>query len=232
MMLYDVVPEKYEIKNLNDTNSWDSKKENNKQICINLIDNAIIDYNNNIDNIINKKLDIQIPYIDKIDELENTDKGITCRIFVFPEVVKEFKKAFMLKYDSDSGLSRELNSFMKSFSDDIFQRQHHTTSSFLKFDGKETRKDVLMKLEKIGSVLSMRFSTSLDRQEINQIIVKALGIQDQRTVKKYANCLMDFAEGMMGEYQITNGMFNLRGLGEAVSEKIRLNEKNLGSKNG
>lgn len=173
MMLYDVAYEKYYTKKLKNTSNWDSKDGKNNQVSINLIDNAIIDYNDYIDNKIKEKLDNEIPHIDQISETDS-DEYIECRIYNKLDVIRDFKKAFSLKYDSEVGLSNEIIRIMKKFSDEIFGIQHHSTSSFLKYDDKEPRADVLLKLQKISSEIEMLDSTLINHHQIKLIIEKAL----------------------------------------------------------
>lgn len=221
MLLYDVVPQKYEFGKLDNTISWNSKIDKNNQVSINLIDNSIRDYNQYIENKINEKLDLDIPHIDKIDEsYNNVEEYIECRFHIKQDLLKEFKKAFELKYDSESGLSIEITLFIEKFVKEFFNIQHQDTSSFLIFDRKDPRKDVLLKLLKISSEIQEYRSTVFTRRELHQLIEETLGVKDSRTVKKYVNCMIGFSGKMMGQAQNYNGRFNMRGLKEAVLEKL------------
>lgn len=233
MLLYDVVPQKYKFGILDNTVSYDSIIDKKEQVEINLIDNSIRDYNQYIENKINEKLDLVIPHIDKIDNsYDNVEEYIECRFHIKQSLLKEFKKAFELKYDSESGLSLELTLLIEKFLKEFFNIQHQDTSSFLRFDRKDPRKDVLLKLLDISSKIQFYQSTTFTRIQLQQLIEETLGVQDSRTVKKYVNCMIDFSGKMMGQAQNYNGQFNMRGLNDAVSKKLGSKDESKQDKSG
>ena len=98
--------------------------------------------------------------------------------------------------------------------------QHHPTSSLV-FDGKEPRRDVLLRLLKIADALTDYDSYPIFvKSHLDKILSNVLGPIDPRTKKKYQNCLKVFVERSMGIRILWNEQCNLRYFRDAVVEKL------------
>lgn len=101
-----------------------------------------------------------------------------------------------------------------------FDLPHHSTSSLL-FDGKEPRKDVLLKLEKIASAISFdEHFPIFSRWEVEKIVKNILGNVDERTLMKYNNCIKNYIEMTRGQKFHYYAQYNMTGFKEAVLEKL------------
>lgn len=106
-------------------------------------------------------------------------------------------------------------------------KQQHTTSSFLSYEGKEPRKDVLVKLLKIANELEdLPMFPNFKRNYLEKIIRQVLRNPDHRTVDKYLNSLRDFAEKVTGKPIIFYGDYYLFDLKDAITTKLDLLVRN------
>ena len=82
-----------------------------------------------------------------------------------------------------------------------------TTSSSILFDGKPPRIDVQEKLQKIGRLFKMQsqFYPNFKRKQVLGIIKVIIGNVDERTKKKYFDCVTKNStpDKIKGEYDVT-----------------------------
>ncbi|HVB66191.1 MAG TPA: hypothetical protein VND01_00680 [Candidatus Acidoferrales bacterium] len=138
-------------------------------------------------------------------------------------VLKKFKENIFKKYGLELNLNIELESIIGKYIDN-FGPQHHPTSS-LCFDGKEPRKDVLLKLQKITHELkgSDQFPMFY-RHDIETTLKVILGNVDPRTFKKYFLCIREFVEKTTGQKLGYYGVYNMNGFEEVILEKLTILE--------
>jgi hypothetical protein len=102
--------------------------------------------------------------------------------------------------------------------------QHHATS--LSFDEKKPRKDQLFKILKIAEEAeTYPDAERLKRWHVEKIIKTALNKPDERTVKKYLNCIQNYVKEITGREVYYNADYNLLNLKTAVFELITQEER-------
>jgi len=83
-----------------------------------------------------------------------------------------------------------------------------TTSSSILFDGKPPRIDVQEKLQKIGRLFKMQsqFYPNFKRKQVLGLISVIIGNVDERTKKKYFDCVTKYStpDNINGVYDVTN----------------------------
>ena len=93
------------------------------------------------------------------------------------------------------------------FADVTADNCNTTTSSSLLYDGRPPRKDVLIRLEEIANLLKSQsaFYPSFSHNHLLGLLSKvALKQVDERTLKKYMNCITSYSVK-----NIQNGTFNV-----------------------
>jgi len=228
---------------------------NVKESNVSFVDN----YNEIINKIINKKRRIQrqlneikerienrqdirdglVKEIDHLNYIENlkdySDKeNITTRIEIPYNLMLDFHKSIELKHGHNYHMSNTIITLISKFNESFLGKQQHTTSSYLKYKNKEPRLDVLLKLKQVtdliysaepGGIVSHGLIKQAIREELNA---------DPRTADNYFLCIKGFAEQMMKEKLGYYSTWNLRGLHEAIDEKLQMRDSkqdNLGMEN-
>ena len=135
--------------------------------------------------------------ISNIKEIDNLDPfgyaEVTVKIA--GRYLQEAKKNFIKEFGEEGSLDYIFSMIITEYNKRF--RQQHTTS--LLFEGREPRKDVLNKLKDIEEALNSDNSyPNFHINEIHRIIKSVLGNVDDRTVKKYVNCIKDFVKSATG----------------------------------
>ncbi|MBT4326538.1 MAG: hypothetical protein HOD60_06475 [Candidatus Nitrosopelagicus sp.] len=230
MLLNDVVNynhsiEKTNVNNVNDFKELIKKIDKRK----NSIQRGIIEiqerakYRQDIrDNIIK-----DIDHLDYIENLKDYSFNDNMRISIeLPySLMLDFHKSIELKYGCNDPMSKNVITLISKFNESFLgERQQHVTSSFLKYNGKEPRLDVLLKLKRIADLLyEYNFDGFVRPRTVKQAIEEELNA-DKRTADNYFITIRDFVEKMMDEKTRQYRDWNLMGLREAIYEKLRVRD--------
>jgi hypothetical protein len=102
---------------------------------------------------------------------------------------------------------------------DTKELQHHSAS--LSFNGKKPRRDQLEKLLKISEESeSYPDQEKLKRWQVVRIIKEVLNNPDERTIKKYLNCIQNYVKVTTGREVYFNSVYDLFSLKSAVLYSI------------
>lgn len=236
-MLNDVVEEKERFHDLiyykpaqneEGLDNTKNKTIEKKRDSSNLILNAKINYKNAIYTEIKKEVDTRVPkHIDdvKLDDEIFTKIYCTIRIpkSLFVDIKNELKNISKKDTSIQDGIINVLEVFRKT------NTQHHVASSYLKYDGKKPRIDVLRKLQQIlRELYDVSGYPSLRMFEIEFGIKQALPEGDPRVHKKYATSIRNFAKSV-GQYDSQDDRCGLETLNDTVArlleEKRHTNEE-------
>lgn len=215
-MLNDVAVENNIQQNI--IHKIDDKKINRIQSRLTSIGDNIIEKQN-----IKRGMIQDISYLAYHDNIYNyqPQKEIVVKITLPYDLVEKFNISMDNKYGIELSPYKEIVQMIENFNERFLGKQQHTTSSFLEFNGKEPRKDVLLKLLKIADFIEDECELRIFRIDgLKQLIQNALGNLDPRTSEKYLECLQNFAEKTMGEKLGYYSLYNLSGLKDAVIAKL------------
>jgi len=106
-----------------------------------------------------------------------------------------------------------LNSLFKAYKWNMFPKwayseaKSETTTSSLLFNGKEPRADVFARLQDFGRLLrgQSQFYPNFKQKQIQRWLKVILGSVDERTKKKYIDCVTSYSipDKIKGEYDVT-----------------------------
>jgi len=178
----------------------------------------------------------EIDHLNYIENLKDySDKeNITTRIEIPYNLMLDFHKSIELKHGHNYHMSNTIITLISKFNESFLGKQQHTTSSYLKYKKKEPRLDVLLKLKQITDLI---YSASPEGIVSHGLIKQAVSEElnaDPRTADNYFLCIKGFAEQMMKEELGYYSTWNLRGLHEAIGEKLQMRyskQNNLGMEN-
>ena len=156
--------------------------------------------------------------LSEIDIIPEDKSEVKLEITLSTYKLKEIKAYYERVYGSDD---TEISIMLHEVFRDFLINQSNIVSEHgeLLFGGKKPRKDVLEKLEKISEQfeLSKSFPT-LTRSQINEAISIVLGTIDERTKKKYYQCIIHFTETITG--QSNSFWHNLEGLNSKIRNEL------------
>jgi hypothetical protein len=221
MLLNDVVDDNYNIEKIDVNNVNDYKESIDKK------DERIIKEEQER---IKNKQDIKdgiikdIDHLNYIENLKDYSFNDNMRISIeLPyDLMLDFHKSIELKYGCNDPMSKNVMTLISKFNESFLgEKQQHVTSSFLKYNGREPRLDVLLKLKRIVNALyEYNFDGFVHKNIVKQAISEELNA-DQRTADNYFITIRDFVEKMMDEKTKQYRDWNLMGLQEAIEEKLR-----------
>jgi len=230
MLLNDVVDDNYNSEKTNVNNVNDFKE------LVKEIDKRKRSIQRQLEEIqerIENRQDIRdgvIKEIDHLDYIENLkdyscEDNITTKIDIPYDVMLDFHKSIELKYGYNEPMSKNIITLISKFNESFLgEKQQHVTSSFLKYNGREPRLDVLQKLRRIANLLYEYNSDGFVRPNtVRQAIREELNA-DKRTAENYFFTIRDFVEKMMDEKTRQYKDWNLMGLQEAIFEKLRVRD--------
>jgi hypothetical protein len=228
-MLHDIKPSKYNTNTLQNTDKFDGGKIKNEQVSMNLIDNAIADYHNELDEIIDNELDKKIPYIDliKVDK-NNKDERTTCRTYIKLSTIQRLQKWHKRKYEDDSGISKEVELILDEHLDKVesqLEEDPVTSSSYIEYNYSTPRIDVLNRLLDLSNELKNNSSNIFSKYELLQIVQKQKGFRDDRVIKKYHECLLVYSIRMK-QANIKYDKYNMSGFRSGILYLIKNREDN------
>jgi len=197
-MLQEIKPSRYDTNKLQNTDEFDSKETKNNQVSINLVDNSIVDYHNQLNDIIIEEMDKEIPFIDLIKNNNyNNNKRTACRIHIKLSTIDRLQKWYERKYNDYRGVSKEVELILDEYLDKVEAQSENETatssSSCIVYNGRTPRIDVLKKLLEIADELKNNSSQTFSKLKLLRIARKQDGIGDSRTVKKYHECLFMYS---------------------------------------
>ena len=207
----------YKVK-LDNTKSYDSIKEKNKQVANNIINNSRVLYNNIINNKINEEIDNRIHSIEYIKCNEYNEKEkVKYQSISNRKTISNYLKYVIEKCGDISYASTELNNILDNTAKEYFEKQQQATTRTLNYKGHAPRTIVLKKLERIGMFMDSYESVVFTNNDLNEIISDVLDRPDERTSKAYYECLLDYSRQIGG---LKGGMFevrfNMRGFSDTV----------------
>lgn len=170
---------------------------------------------------------VSVTDIDKIKPELDDEKEIVVELRMRYGLLRELKNNLKKKYGENhpsvSGyIYHKIQKINEEFQE--FQLQQHTAS--LSFDGKKPRKDVLLKLLKIADeVRTYPDADILKRWHVEKIIRTALDKPDDRTVKKYLDCLQNYVKAKTGREVYFNTDYKLFDLKTTVLEMLKETER-------
>ncbi|TAK16093.1 MAG: hypothetical protein EPO37_08995 [Nitrosarchaeum sp.] len=227
-MLHDSKPSRYDTNRLQNTRNFDSIETKNNQVSINLIDNAIVDCHNELDEIIDDESNKKIPYIDlvKVDK-NNKDEGVTCRIHIKLSHIQRLQKWYKQKYEDNLGISKEVQLILDEYLDKVESQQENETSSssYIQYNNATPRIDVLNKLLEISNELMNNISNIFSKSELLRIVEKQKGIRDERVRNKYHECLLLYSI-WMNQANIKHDEYNMSGFRNGILHLIKNREDN------
>ena len=138
-----------------------------------------------------------------------------CKIFHnFPAVwwhIKQYHKDILESRLQE--IIQVLNSLFKAYKWNMFPKwayfeaKSETTTSSLLFNGKAPRADVLARLQDLGRLLKRQSDSypNFKRKQVFGLIKVILGNVDERTKKKYFDCVTtnSIPDKIKGEYDVT-----------------------------
>lgn len=226
---------------------------------VNNVSNDVIitpNYTDLVNNINNKKRGIQrqikeiiervenrqhirdgfVKYIDHLNYVENlkdysNEENIAISIEIPYNLMLNFHKSIELKHGHNYPMSNTIITLVTNFNESFLGKQQHSTSSFLKYKNKEPRLDVLKKLKRIVDLLYNSGHDEFVNQSLIKQAIREVLNADPRTHDNYFVCIRDFVEKMMKTKLGYYSSWNLRGLHEAIGEKLQMRD-NLGSEVG
>ena len=231
-MLQEIKPSRYDTNKLQNTDEFDSKETKNNQVSINLVDNSIVDYHNQLNDIIIEEMDKEIPFIDLIKynnkNNNNYNKRTTCRIHIKLSSIDRLQKWYERKYDDNSGISKELELILDEHLDKVETQLENETatssSSCIVYNGRTPRIDVLKKLLEIAEQLKNNSTKIFSKRELLLAVNQLNGIRDSRIIKKYHECLL-FYSMKRKQANVSYDQYNMTGFRNGVLHLIN-NRKN------
>ena len=133
--------------------------------------------------------------------------------------LQQFKENVSKKYGEKFPLSEELIDIISDYNRN-FGLQHHSTSSLI-YNGREPRRDVLLKLQKIVKSFDCEIGYPLlSRRTIQKIIKTTLNSVDIRTSNRYFKCVKTFVERKIGQKLSYYSIYNVDGLKKVINDKL------------
>ena len=137
--------------------------------------------------------------LEEIDNIPDNEVETKLEFTISTFQLKLMKSCYQKIHGSDN---HSVSQLLNQISIDFLRNQENITSESgeLLFGQKSPRKDVLEKLEKISEQFELYESfPTLTRSQIKNTIKKSLGIVDERTMKKYFQCVIHFVETRTGQ---------------------------------
>lgn len=224
-MLHDSKPSRYNTNTLQNTDKFDSIETKNNQVSINLIDNAIVDYHNELNDIIDDESNKKTPYIDLIkgDKNNKQDERTTCKIYITLSTIQRLQKWHKRKYEKNLGISKEVELILDEYLDKVEEQLEQETtasSSCIEYNYTTPRIDVLNRLLDLSNELKNNSSNIFSKSELLVIVEKQRGIRDVRMVKKYHECLLVYSIRMK-QANIIHDQYNMLGFRSGVLHLIQ-----------
>jgi len=219
------VGEKSNVSNIDDLKKMFKKIDDRNRIIQRSLNENGERLQNRLD--IKNKIIKDIDHLDYIENLKDYSFNDNMRISIeLPySLMLDFHKSIELKYGCNDPMSKNVITLISKFNESFLgERQQHVTSSFLKYNGKEPRLDVLLKLKRIADLLyEYNFDGFVRPRTVKQAIEEELNA-DKRTADNYFITIRDFVEKMMDEKTRQYRDWNLMGLREAIYEKLRVRD--------
>lgn len=150
------------------------------------------------------------------DDQQEIEVTLKIRYYLLRNLKNNLKKKFGDNHPSINGYV--CDKIEKS--NEELQAQQHTTS--LLFEGKEPRKDVLVKLLGIAEELeSYHNFPNFKRQYLEHYIKTKLSNPDPRTLKKYVDCITGYVEKSTGKQIFFNQDYDLFNFKDIVYKKLK-----------
>jgi hypothetical protein len=223
-MLYvdvkDILQDKVDLEK---TNSWDSPETKNKQVGNNIINNSWVLYNKIFNNTINEEIEKRIPIMNYVEcNNYNENEIINVNIKLKRKTITGFMACMVLKHENANYSNDELEEVITNYISEYLEKQQHTTSSCIIYDGHIPDMRVLKKLKQIGQMIDCYETVNFKESELKQIIRDVVNNPVERTELKYMKCLKDFAKnsgnGVGGMWEV---VCNMRGFTQTVNELIK-----------
>lgn len=197
MMLYDVVHEQHP-QSFMEIQYLKAKKEKQDIICYNLIKKSETEERRSIEEEIEKRVEEELEEIKLSNRsIDNLNDSSLVTISLSNDLISKIHNESIEKNKDAKHCNGIINKVLRDYFNgkDI---QHHTTS--LLYDGREPRVDVLKRLKVIADYLQKHYSyPNFRRDAINYAIVVTLGPVDERTKKKFLNCINNFLHETTGQ---------------------------------
>lgn len=218
MMLQDSKPSRFYDMTLQNTYKSDDIKTKNNQISTNLIDNAIIDVQKELREIVDNTIEEEIPFLQNVDN-NNSEKYTMCRTLLkTPNILKLNKSSEETdgqKFRSDKILNWVLDEHINK----IDAIMHEDSFQYITYENSTPRIDSLKKLLEMARELKENNTSVLSISKARQII-KNQNIKDSRTIKKYEKCMRKYSINRNQE-SIAFGNLNMTGFYEGVLDLIK-----------
>ena len=204
---------------LDNTNSFDSIKEKNDQVCDNIINNSWVLYNNIINNKINEEIDNRFHSIENIECNEyNENELVTHKMKTSRKTLVNFRE-YVISKCGNNIVNLELNNVMDKTVQKYFEKQQQGTTKNIVFNGRAPKTFVLKRLKRIGIELDSQEGVIFSDRRLNEIIMIILENPDKRTREAYHQCLKDFAKQNGRAIAGFDEMrYNLQGFSDAVKK--------------
>ena len=164
--------------------------------------------------------------LEEIDNIPDNEVETKLEFTISTFQLKLMKSCYQKIHGSDN---HSVSQLLNQISIDFLRNQENITSESgeLLFGQKSPRKDVLEKLEKISEQFELYESfPTLTRSQIKNTIKKSLGIVDERTMKKYFQCVIHFVETRTGQKSSLHLWHNLESFKDEINNSLfKLNEK-------
>ena len=152
----------------------------------------------------------------------NENEYVNVKIKLKRKTIVEFVNCMVLKYENANFVNSELEKILNNYASKYLEKQQHTTSCYIIYDGRIPDMRVLKKLKQIGYILDCEDKVNFKESELIGSIRDILDNPVERTEIKYLKCLKDFAinsgNGVAGMFEI---VCNMRGFSQTVDELIK-----------
>ena len=155
----------------------------------------------------------------KKDKLNNLKTELMISYFIY----SKFSSYMDIKYNYDNDLKKKN---LQSELDKVFliginyaskDLEASSTSSSLLFDGKKPRHDVWLRLATIAHVLfDQECYPIFKKNHLKRIVKEAIEQKDDRTIKKYLNCIMNYSK-----INRINGVIDVKNFYGSIPAKYR-----------
>lgn len=155
----------------------------------------------------------------KTDKLNNLKTELMISYFIY----SKFSSYMDIKYNYDNDLKKknlqsELDKvFLIGINYALKDLEASSTSSSLLFDGKKPRHDVWLRLATIAHVLfDQECYPIFKKNHLKRIVKEAIEQKDDRTIKKYLNCIMNYSK-----INRINGIIDVKNFYRSIPAKYR-----------
>lgn len=155
----------------------------------------------------------------KTDKLNNLKTELMISYFIY----SKFSSYMDIKYNYDNDLKKKN---LQSELDKVFliginyaskDLEASSTSSSLLFDGKKPRHDVWLRLATIAHVLfDQECYPIFKKNHLKRIVKEAIEQKDDRTIRKYLNCIMNYSK-----INRINGIIDVKNFYRSIPAKYR-----------